>query len=60
MPEIPEYLTPLLRVESNAWGQEILLGLSWELTWIFLAGGLGFITLHQLYKLLIEPKLIRK
>lgn len=39
----------LLRVDNNAWGQEILLGISWDLLWVFVGGALAFIVVHILY-----------
>ncbi len=57
---MPDFIEYFLRIESNAWGQEILLGLSWDLIWIFLAVGLGFVLIHLIFKWLIEPKFIRK
>ncbi len=45
----------LFRVSRNAWGQEVLLGISWDLAWVFLGAAFLFIVLHILYKLLIDP-----
>lgn len=45
----------LFRVSLNAWGQEVLLGISWDLAWVFLGAAFLFIALHILYKLLIDP-----
>ena len=45
----------LFRVSRNAWGQETLLGVSWDLTWIFLGAAIAFIVVHALYKLLLAP-----
>ena len=45
----------LFRVSRNAWGQETLLGVSWDLTWIFLGAAVAFIVVHSLYKLLLAP-----
>ncbi len=39
----------LLRVDNNAWGQEILLGISWDLLWFFVGGALAFIVIHIVY-----------
>ena len=38
----------LLRVARNPWGQELLLGLSWELLWLFVGAGVLFIVGHAL------------
>jgi len=45
----------LFRVTKNAWGQEILVGISWDLTWVFLGAAAAFVVLHALYKLTIAP-----
>lgn len=39
----------LFRVEQDAWGQETLVGVSWELLWLFAAVGLAFIVGHMIY-----------
>ncbi|MEE8443948.1 MAG: hypothetical protein V3S44_01275 [Alphaproteobacteria bacterium] len=46
----------LFRVSRNAWGQEVLLGISWDLIWVFLGAALLFIVLHLAYKGLLEPR----
>src|SRR5690606_22051934 len=33
----------LFRVERNPWGQEIIIGLSWDLLWVFAAAGILFV-----------------
>jgi formate dehydrogenase subunit gamma len=45
----------LFRVTKNAWGQEILVGISWDLVWVFLAAAGLFVVLHALYQLTIAP-----
>ena len=45
----------LLRVSRNAWGQETLAGLSWDLLWVFVGAAIAFIVVHILYKWLLEP-----
>lgn len=40
----------LLRVSRNAWGQEVVLGMSWDLIGVFVAAGLSVIVLHALYR----------
>jgi formate dehydrogenase subunit gamma len=45
----------LFRVTKNAWGQEILVGISWDLVWVFLAAAGLFVVLHALYKLTVAP-----
>ncbi len=47
----------LFRIEPNPWGQEILLGMSWDLLWLFFGAGLLFIVAHILYRLFWAPKL---
>jgi hypothetical protein len=39
----------LLRVARNPWGQEVLLGLSWDLLWVFVGAGALFIVVHALF-----------
>lgn len=39
----------LLRHRSNAWGQQVLEGVSWELVWVFVAAGFVFIVVHAAY-----------
>jgi len=46
----------VLRYTSNAWGQSVLEGVSWDLLGIFFAAGLGFIILHALYMWFFSPK----
>jgi hypothetical protein len=50
----------IFRIETNAWGQEILLGLSWSWLWLFFGAGMGFIIVHTFFMWFIEPKMIRK
>jgi hypothetical protein len=38
-----------LRYRSNAWGQQVLDGVSWELVWPFVVAGLVFIVVHAAY-----------
>ena len=47
----------IFRIENNPWGQEILLGLSWDLLWVFFGAGRLFIVVHILYKLIWAPNL---
>jgi hypothetical protein len=39
----------LLEYKSNAWGQKVLEGVSWDLVWIFAGVGLIVIVIHSLY-----------
>ena len=39
----------ILRYKSDAWGQRILEGASWDLLWIFVAAGVVFIVFHAVY-----------
>lgn len=39
----------LFRVEQDAWGQETLVGVSYDLLWLFAAAGLAFIIGHMIY-----------
>ena len=38
-----------LRYKSDAWGQRVLEGASWDLLWVFAAAGLAFIVFHAIY-----------
>lgn len=50
----------LLRTDTNAWGQEVLLGVSWDLLPLFVGAGVLIIVLHVLYKALWEPVVRRR
>ena len=41
----------LLRTTKNVWGQEMLIGVSWDLLWVPVAAAAAFIVLHQLFRL---------
>ena len=41
----------LFRVSKNVWGQEMLLGMSWDLLWVPVAAAFAVIVLHQLLRL---------
>jgi hypothetical protein len=43
----------LLRMSRNAWGQEVVLGMSWDLIGAFVAAGFTVIVLHALYRWLL-------
>lgn len=45
----------LFRVSRNAWGQETLAGVSWDLLWVFVGAAVVFIVAHILYKWLLAP-----
>ena len=46
----------LLRTDTNAWGQEVLLlGISWDLLPWFVSAGVALIVAHALFKALWEP-----
>jgi hypothetical protein len=38
-----------LEYKSNAWGQKVLEGVSWDLVWVFVAAGLLVIVIHSVY-----------
>jgi len=46
----------LFRVSRDAYGREVLQGLSWDLIWVFVAAGVVLIVAHALYRLLLVPK----
>jgi hypothetical protein len=50
----------LLRTDTNAWGQEVLLGISWDLLPLFVAAGVVIILGHALFKALWEPAVGRR
>ncbi len=41
----------VLEYQSNAWGQSVLQGVSWDLIWIFAAAGLAVIICHLIFLL---------
>jgi hypothetical protein len=41
----------LFRVSRDAYGREVLQGLSWDLIWVFFAAGVAVIVVHALYRL---------
>jgi hypothetical protein len=43
----------ILRYSSDAWGQKVLDGASWDLLGLFFAVGLVLIIVHALYKFFI-------
>ena len=45
-----------LRVSHNAWGQEVLEGVSFELAYYFAGAALAVIVLHMLYMWLRRPR----
>ena len=38
-----------LEYKSNAWGQEVLEGVSWDLVWVFAGAGLMVVVVHAAY-----------
>ncbi len=42
----------LLRVASNPWGQETIIGVSWDLLWWFVGAAVVFIVVHAAYMML--------
>lgn len=45
----------LWRSAANPWGQEVLIGISWDLMWAAVIGGLAFISLHAVWIKWIAP-----
>ena len=39
----------VLRYRSDAWGQRILDGVSWDLIWVFAGAALVFVVVHAIY-----------
>jgi hypothetical protein len=50
----------LLRTDTNPWGQEVLLGVSWDLLPVFVAAGVVIILGHVVFKALWEPAMRRR
>jgi hypothetical protein len=46
----------VFRYSGNAWGQDTLAGMSWDLIGVFAALGLTTIVIHALYSWLLAPK----
>lgn len=44
----------ILRYSTDAWGQNVLEGVSWGLLSFFFAAGLAFIVVHALVKLFFD------
>jgi len=44
-----DIIMEILRYKSDAWGQRILEGASWELIWVFAAAAAIFIVFHAIY-----------
>ena len=44
-----EIFMEILRYKSDAWGQRILEGASWDLIWVFAAAAVIFIVFHAIY-----------
>jgi hypothetical protein len=49
----------LFRVSRNPWGQETLVGVSWDLLWWFVGAGAAFIVLHALWTI-VKPSRLRR
>jgi hypothetical protein len=50
----------LLRSDTSPWGQEVVLGVSWDLLPVFVAAGVLIILAHALFKALWEPAIRRR
>ena len=44
------------RVTKNVWGQEMLLGMSWDPLWIPVAAAFAAIILHQIIRLIAKSR----
>lgn len=44
----------VFRFSKNVWGQEMLLGMSWDLLWVPVAAALACIAAHQLFRLTLR------
>ena len=39
----------ILRYKSDAWGQRVVEGASWDLIWVFVGAAIVFIVFHAVY-----------
>ena len=39
----------IIRYKTDAWGQRVLEGTSWDLIWVFAAAAIAFIVFHAIY-----------
>ena len=46
----------LFRISRDAYGREVLQGMSWDLIWVFVGVGCVLIVGHALYRLFLAPK----
>ncbi len=46
----------IFRVTRNAWGQEILEGVSWDLLWVFFLAGIAIVVGHALVVWMLARK----
>ncbi len=46
----------LFRISRDAYGREVLEGLSWDLLWLFVGVGVELIVGHALYRYFLAPK----
>ena len=46
----------LFRVSSDAYGREVLQGMSWDLLWVFAGAGVALIVIHAVYRALFAPR----
>ena len=44
----------VFRFSKNVWGQEMLLGMSWDLLWVPVAAALACIAGHQVLRLILR------
>ena len=45
----------LWRRAANPWGQEVLIGVSWDLMWVAVIGGLAFVAAHAVWAKWLAP-----
>jgi len=43
------------RVSKNVYGQETLIGVSWDMVWLFIGAAAVFVIVHIIYKWLFAP-----
>ena len=46
----------ILRSAANPWGQEVLVGIAWDLMWVALIAGAAFVVAHWVYvRWIVKP-----
>jgi hypothetical protein len=48
----------MFRYASSVYGQTVLVGASWDLTWWFVGAGVAFIVVHAVLKAAIKARIL--